>query len=230
MHTHSSSIAIAALVMQSSPAWAFAPPLGCRLLQQSTWELSLHGSSVRQRRGLLEQSTREQSLHGSSVRQRRGLLDSSMCLSRPEPQYGGVAPATSGKVFDRVIRRIKTIPTHILHSQIPSECVDSGMAPAEPHQLVGKVKIDAVVWGLAAGVALVLAVACRTPGIAALLGVAEVMFFIFQALQARQMNAPPRPEPVRRDVGDLWRMCMRGSPDGPESFIMGKPQTLHPPP
>ena len=204
MRTYSSSIAITAVAMQSSPAWAFAPPLGCRLLQQAT---------------------SQQSLHGSSVRQRRGLQDSSMCLSQPEPQYGVATPATSGKVFDRVIRRIATIPTHILHSQIPSECLPSGMAPAEPHQIVGKVKIDAVVWGLAAGVALVLAVALRTPVIAALLGVAEVMFFIFQALQARQMNAPPLPEPVRRDVGDLWRMCMRGSPDGPESFIVGKPHT-----
>eukprot|EP00290_Baffinella_frigidus_P010471 CAMPEP_0180142584 /NCGR_PEP_ID=MMETSP0986-20121125/15673_1 /TAXON_ID=697907 /ORGANISM="non described non described, Strain CCMP2293" /LENGTH=606 /DNA_ID=CAMNT_0022085821 /DNA_START=19 /DNA_END=1839 /DNA_ORIENTATION=- len=193
-------MAIAALAMHSSPAWAFAPPLG-------------QGLQVLQPSALVEP--------GSMMRRRGGLLDANMCLSRPDTSYGGATPATSGKALERAFTATTPLPPHIIHSQIPNKCLPSGMAPAEPHQIVGKVKIDAVVWGLAAGVAMVLAVAFRTPVVAGLLAIAEVLFFVLQYLQAREMNAPPRPEPVRRDVGELWRMCMRGSPDGPESFIVG---------
>jgi pimeloyl-ACP methyl ester carboxylesterase len=194
---------VAALAVMSEQAWAFSPGFS-------------HPGSVLQRA----------SLSGAMYATRPGrvLAGPGMCLSQPEP-FNGITPATRGKALTGTLRRRskKTIPlpSYILHSQIPADTVPTSMTPPEPQQVVDKVKMDAIVWSIAAGVVLIIGVGLQNPRLAGFFAIAEVCFLIFQYLQSRQMNAPPRPEPVRRDIGELWKLCMRRSPDGPASFIEG---------
>ena len=49
----------------------------------------------------------------------------------------------------------------------------------------------------------------------------ETFFFIYNTILAHKANAPATPEPMNRDLMELWDNCLTYSPDGAQSWLEG---------
>jgi pimeloyl-ACP methyl ester carboxylesterase len=108
-----------------------------------------------------------------------------------------------------------------LLAQVPTQPIKSGMVAPSESQLFEKLKGDAIPWLATVLLTVPLIVASRSMIPAVIVGFIDIVWFIYSYLQAQQMNTPAKPEPVSRDLLELWDKCLTESPDGPEDFVEG---------
>ena len=105
--------------------------------------------------------------------------------------------------------------------QVPAEPVATGMSEPSEVQFWEKLKGDAIPWVVTALLTLPIMAASKSVIPAIVVGLIDIAWFIYSYVQARAMNTPSKPEPVSRDLLELWDKCLTESPDGPEDFVEG---------
>lgn len=105
--------------------------------------------------------------------------------------------------------------------QVPTEPVAKGMAGPSEAQLFSKLKGDAIPWVVTALLVLPAVFISKSLIPAVLVGIIDLVWFVYNYVQARAMNAPAKPEPVSRGLLELWEKCLTESPDGPADFVVG---------
>lgn len=108
-----------------------------------------------------------------------------------------------------------------LSRQIPSKPIDSGMNPPSEAQLFEKFKGDAIPWVITVLLTLPVVFLSRSLYPAIVVALLDLAWFVYSWVQAKEMNTPAKPEPVSRDLLELWDKCLTESPDGPEDFVTG---------
>jgi len=105
--------------------------------------------------------------------------------------------------------------------QLPAEPISKGMAGPSEAQLFQKLKGDAIPWVVTLLLVLPVVAASKSLVPAVVVGLIDLCWFIYNYVQAQEMNSPSKPEPVSRGLVELWEKCLTESPDGPEDFVVG---------
>eukprot|EP00961_Rhodomonas_salina_P101057 1360148-Rhodomonas_salina.1 len=74
--------------------------------------------------------------------------------------------------------------------------------------LKAKAKVEGWTWAVTAGVALMLSAGASSPVPGQFMLAMEAMFLAYTLNQAKEMNRPSVPEPVTRDLRELWELCI----------------------
>lgn len=146
--------------------------------------------------------------------------------SRPARRH---AEAVAGWVRPHISMRLASgdepasasVDSETLVMQVPAQPIATGMAQPNESQFWEKLKGDAIPWVITVLLTLPIVAVTRSPVPAIIVGLIDVAWFLYSYFQAQAMNVPAKPEPVSRNMLELWDKCLTESPDGPEDFVVG---------
>ncbi|EKX54917.1 hypothetical protein GUITHDRAFT_99568 [Guillardia theta CCMP2712] len=109
----------------------------------------------------------------------------------------------------------------ILRQQTPTTTVPSGMPQPQLQVQIDNLKLEAIPWLATMTLALSWMPATHSllPTYAHVL--AELVFASYLTVQARLLDSPKAPEPLSRDVRELWELCLMTGAEGPREFLSG---------
>eukprot|EP00961_Rhodomonas_salina_P280186 3785344-Rhodomonas_salina.1 len=87
-----------------------------------------------------------------------------------------------------------------------------------------RLRTEAMPWVVTAALAAITSMLAGSIVPAVLIFLFELAFFVFTTIEAQRMNKPPVPEPVSRDLGELWELSLKSAEEaenGIEEFLSG---------
>mmetsp|Transcript_63000 Transcript_63000/g.130931 ORF Transcript_63000/g.130931 Transcript_63000/m.130931 type:complete len:606 (+) Transcript_63000:154-1971(+) len=109
----------------------------------------------------------------------------------------------------------------VLETQIPDEPVPSSQRAMGIKGIIDHIRAEGMPWLVTAILALGMCQLASSIIPLLVVGVWELFFLAFTTVRAQEMNKPPVPEPVRRDLYELWSNCLDTVGEEPAEFLSG---------